>query len=57
MINESIMQAHFWAVDRNITRTYMEDVIEQVKTPTAEHITFRSMINNGYLSEVLPTAA
>ncbi len=30
MINESIMQAHFWAVDRNITRTYMEDVIEQV---------------------------
>lgn len=28
-----------------------------VETPTAEHMTFRSMINNGYLSEVLPTAA
>lgn len=28
-----------------------------VETPTAEHITFRSMINNGYLSEILPTAA
>jgi len=99
MINESIMQAHFWAVDRNADRTYFEDVIEGVnaygrrmitvgalagfrcwadpdlntpealeagkvyfdydwvETPTAEHITFRSMINNGYLSEVLPTAA
>lgn len=97
MVNESIMQAHFWAVDRNATRTYFEDVIEGVnaygrhlitlgalvgfkcwadpdlnspeqleagkvyfdydwvETPTAEHITFRSMINNGYLSEVLPT--
>lgn len=99
MIGESILQAHFWAVDRNATRTYFEDVIEGVnaygrhlitvgalvgfkcwadpdlntpeqleagkvyfdydwvETPTAEHITFRSMINNGYLSEVLPTAA
>lgn len=98
MVNESILQAHFWAVDRNITRDYMENVIEGVKaygrhlvnvgalvgfdcwadpdlntpeeleagriyfnydwveTPTAEHITFRSMINNGYLTEVLPTA-
>lgn len=28
-----------------------------VETPTAEHITFRSMINNGYLTEVLPVAA
>lgn len=26
-----------------------------VETPTAEHITFRSMINNGYLTEVLPS--
>jgi len=99
MINESIMQGHFWAVDRNVTKTYVEDVVEQVnaygqhlvnigalvgfkcwadpdlntpeqleagrvffdydwvETPTAEHITFRSMINNGYLTEVLPTVA
>ncbi len=99
MINESIMQAHFWAVDRNADRTYFEDVVEGVnaygrhlvtvgalvdfkcwanqdlntaeeleagrvyfdydwvETPTAEHITFRSMINNGYLTEVLPNLA
>lgn len=98
MINESIMQAHFWAVDRNVTRQYVEDVVEGVnaygrrminvgalvgfkcwadpelntpealeagkvyfdydwvETPTAEHITFRSMINNGYLTEVLAAA-
>lgn len=99
MVNESIMQAHFWAVDRNVTRQYLEEVVEGVnaygrhlislgalvgfkawadpdlntpesleggqvwinydwvETPTAEHITFRSMINNGYLTEVLPRAA
>ena len=96
MIHESIMQGHFWALDRNVTRTYLEDVVagvnaygqtlinrgalvgfkcwvdpdlntaeeleagnvtfdfDWVETPTAEHITFRSMINNGYLTEVLP---
>ena len=26
MINESILQAHMWAVDRNITKTYFEEV-------------------------------
>lgn len=99
MVNESIQQAHFWAVDRNITRTYLEDLVDGVKaygrhlvsvgalvdfdcwadpdlntpeqleagrvfidfdwveTPTAEHITFRSTINNGYLEQVLPSAA
>lgn len=99
MVNESILQAHLWAVDRNVTRQYLEEVVEGVnaygrhlisvgalvgfkawpdpdlntpeslgngqvwinydwvETPTAEHITFRSMINNGYLSEVLPRAA
>lgn len=30
MINESILQAHLWAVDRNITKTYVEDVLEGV---------------------------
>ncbi|MFV0408682.1 MAG: phage tail sheath C-terminal domain-containing protein [Paracoccus sp. (in: a-proteobacteria)] len=99
MVNESILQAHLWAVDRNVTRQYLEEVVEGVnaygrqlisvgalvgfkawadpdlntpesleagqvwinydwvETPTAEHITFRSMINNGYLTEVLPHAA
>ena len=99
MVDESILQAHLWAVDRNVTRQYLEEVVEGVnaygrqlisagalvgfkawadpelntpesleaghvwinydwvETPTAERITFRSMINNGYLSEVLPRAA
>jgi phage tail sheath protein FI len=30
MINQSILEAHFWAVDRNITRTYVDDVVEGV---------------------------
>lgn len=94
IINDSILRAHLWAVDRGITKTYIEDVTEGVKAylrtlitlgaiidgtcwadaelntpeniaqgkvyfdfdfgPTypAEHITFRSMLNNGYLTEV-----
>ena len=30
MINDSIQRAHLWAVDRNITKTYLEDVAEGV---------------------------
>ncbi len=30
MINDSILRAHLWAVDRGITRTYVEDVAESV---------------------------
>lgn len=30
MIHESLLAAHLWAVDRNITKTYIEDVIEGV---------------------------
>jgi hypothetical protein len=30
MINESLLLAHMWAVDRNITKTYIEDVVEGV---------------------------
>ncbi len=30
MINESLLRAHLWAVDRNITKTYIEDVLEGV---------------------------
>jgi len=29
-INDSLLQAHFWAIDRNITKTYVTDVIEGV---------------------------
>ncbi len=28
MINESLLRAHMWAVDRNISKTYIEDVTE-----------------------------
>lgn len=30
MIHESLLRAHLWAVDRNITRTYVQDVVEGV---------------------------
>jgi phage tail sheath protein FI len=30
MIIESLMRAHLWAMDRNITKTYAEDVVEGV---------------------------
>ena len=30
MINESLLRAHLWAVDRNITKTYVQDVVEGV---------------------------
>lgn len=30
IINDSILRAHLWAVDRNITKTYIHDVLESV---------------------------
>ena len=30
IINESLLRAHLWAVDRNLTKTYVEDVVESV---------------------------
>lgn len=30
MLNDALLRAHLWAVDRNITKTYVEDVIESV---------------------------
>lgn len=32
MINDSLLRAHLWAVDRNITKTYCADVCEGVNT-------------------------
>lgn len=94
MINDSIQTNHLWAVDRNITQTYVDEVTEGVNsylrqliaegailggtcwadkdlnTPStiqkgivyfdfdflppypAEHIIFRSRLNNDYLEEV-----
>ena len=94
IINDSLLRAHLWAVDRGITKTYVQDVVEGVNaylrhltaigailggqcwadkalntpdqiaqgkiyfdfdfTPPfpAENITFRSQMNNNYLSEI-----
>ena len=94
LINDALQRAHMWAVDRNITKTYVEDVAEgvnsylrhlksigaiingkcwadpELNTPDqiaqgkvtfdfdfvpqypAEHITFRSSLNNKYLEEI-----
>ncbi|EKF9248166.1 TPA: phage tail sheath subtilisin-like domain-containing protein [Vibrio cholerae] len=94
MINDSVQRSHLWAVDRNITKTYVDDVIsgvnaylrelkalgailggecwadKELNTPAtiqkgivyfdfdfcppypAEHIVFRSRLNNAYLEEV-----
>jgi uncharacterized protein len=30
LIHDSLLRAHLWAVDRNITRTYIDDVVESV---------------------------
>lgn len=30
IINDSLLRAHLWAVDRNITKTYLADVVESV---------------------------
>lgn len=94
LINDSVQRAHLWAVDRNISKTYVEDVVEgvnaylrelktlgailggvcwvdkELNTPAtvqkglvyfdfdfcppypAEHIIFRSRLNNSYIEEV-----
>ena len=46
MINESILQAHLWAVDRNINRTYVDDVLEGVNA-YLRHLTNIGAIING----------
>ena len=32
IINDSLLRAHLWAVDNNITKTYIEDVTEGVNS-------------------------
>ena len=43
IINESIQRGHFWAIDRNITKTYIEDVVESVNNY------IRSLVQKGAL--------
>jgi phage tail sheath protein FI len=42
LINDSLLRAHLWAVDRNVTRTYIEDITEGV---------------NGYLRQLIALGA
>ncbi len=32
LINDSLLRAHLWAVDRNLPKTYIDDVIEGVNS-------------------------
>lgn len=43
ILNESLQRAHMWAVDRNISKTYMEDVAESVNAY------IRTLVNQGAL--------
>lgn len=45
MINESLLRAHMWAVDRNITKTYIEDVLEGVNAYLRHLQTIGAIIN------------
>lgn len=57
MILESLLQAHLWAVDRNITKTYAEDVSEGVNAYLA-HLAAQGAISGGrcWLDPELNTA-
>ncbi len=46
LINDSLLRAHLWAVDRNITKTYIDDVIEGVNSYLA-HLKAQGAITSG----------
>lgn len=46
IINDSLLRAHLWAVDRNITKTYIEDVTESVNA-YLRHLTVIGAILGG----------
>lgn len=46
MVNQSILEAHLWAVDRNITKTYFDDVSESVNA-YIRTLTARGALNGG----------
>lgn len=45
MINESLLRAHMWAVDRSISRTYLDDVLEGVNAYMRQLRTLGAIIN------------
>ncbi|GFR03917.1 putative prophage major tail sheath protein [Trichonephila clavata] len=58
LINDSLLRAHLWAVDRNITKTYIDDVIEGVNSYLA-HLKAQGAIISGkcYATPELNTPA
>jgi len=45
LINDSLQRAHLWAVDRNITKTYLDDVLEGVNAYLRELKALGAIIN------------
>lgn len=45
MLHESLLRAHLWAVDRNITKTYLEDVLEGVNAYLRRLKTIGAIVN------------
>ncbi|WP_395460248.1 phage tail sheath subtilisin-like domain-containing protein [Wolbachia endosymbiont (group B) of Myelois circumvoluta] len=58
LINDSLLRAHLWAVDRNITKTYIDEVIESVNSYLA-HLKAQGAIISGkcYATPELNTPA
>ena len=45
MIHESLLKAHCWAIDRHISKTYLEDVRDGVKAYLRHLKTMGAIIN------------
>ena len=44
ILNDSLLRAHLWAVDRNITKTYIEDVTEGVNAYLASLVAMGAIL-------------
>ncbi|MDN5248409.1 MAG: phage tail sheath subtilisin-like domain-containing protein [Wolbachia endosymbiont of Tyrophagus putrescentiae] len=56
LINDSLLRAHLWAVDRNITKTYIDDVIESVNSYLASLKAQGTIINGKCYATPTPTS-
>lgn len=44
IINDSLLRAHLWAVDRNITKTYVQDVVDSVNAYLRHLVSIQAII-------------
>lgn len=44
MINDSLMRAHLWAVDKNVTKTYVTDVVDGVNSYLRSLVTLGAIL-------------